>query len=152
MKFNAQKTAWLVALTQSRKAPWILGALFVLFGCVASLQTPLYQGYDEGWHYAYVEHYALGRPLPNLNLHFTTGDRAAPYWQTHEATQPPLYYLLMARIAALVPREDLIKTQVLEGGAPNGMYGNFLPADRGTLGSGLVLGNPSPASPAWPIC
>ena len=70
-----------------RLAIWFVLAAFVLLGAYASLKTPLYQGYDEGWHYAYVEHYALGRPLVNLNVHFVTGDPSAPYWQTHEATQ-----------------------------------------------------------------
>lgn len=114
-------------------------AAFILLGSVAAFRTPLFQGYDEGWHYAYVEHYALGRPLPDLNKHFLSGDPAAPYWQTHEASQPPLYYALMGMLASLIPRGDLMQEQLLEGGAPNGMYGNFLPADRGTLGSGHVL-------------
>ena len=120
--------------------PWAMAGIFVVLGVMVSLKTPLYQGADEGWHYAYVEHYALGRPLPNLNKHFTTGDSAAPYWQTHEATQPPLYYMLMGRLVALIPRGDLIQEQVLlQGGAPNGMYGNYLPSDDGSLGTGQVL-------------
>ena len=120
--------------------PYLLTAAFIALGVMVSLKTPLYQGLDEGWHYAYVEHYALGRPLPDLNKHFTTGDVAAPYWQTHEASQPPLYYMLMGRLAALVPRGNLMEEQVLaQGGVPNGMYGNFLPADEGGLGTGHVL-------------
>lgn len=112
---------------------------FVFLGAISTFKVPLYQGSDEGWHYAYVEHYALGRPLPNLNLHFLSGDPSAPYWQTHEASQAPLYYILMGGLASLVPRGDLMQEQLLEGGAPNGMYGNFLPQDRGELGSGHVL-------------
>ena len=112
---------------------------FVLIGAMTAFRIPLFQGYDEGWHYAYVEHYALGRPLPDLNKHFLSGDPSAPYWQTHEASQPPLYYALMGKLASLIPRGDLMQEQLLEGGAPNGMYGNFLPDDRGGLGSGHVL-------------
>jgi hypothetical protein len=119
--------------------PWLVTTAFIALGIMTSLKTPLYLGADEGWHYAYVEHYALGRPLPNLNLHFTTGDVSAPYFQTHEAAQPPLYYMLMGRLAALVPRGNLMQEEVLSGDAPNGAYGNFLPADDGSLGSGLAL-------------
>ncbi|GEM_PF-4679696 len=118
---------------------WGIVVVFIVLGIMVSLKTPLYQGSDEGWHYAYVEHYALGRPLPDYTKHFTTGDPAAPYWQTHEASQPPLYYIMMGRIAAIVPRGDLMQEQVLGQDAANGMYGNFLPADDGSLGSGFAL-------------
>ena len=121
------------------RTAWLIALVFVLLGAMASLKTPLYQGSDEGWHYAYVEHYALGRPLVNLNKHFLSGDPAAPYWQTHEAAQPPLYYVLMGRIVALIPRGDLIQEQLLEGSVPNGMYGNLLPTDTGALGRGHAL-------------
>lgn len=124
---------------RSNKLPWLLAVCFVALGVMASLKTPLYQGFDEGWHYAYVEHYAQGRPLVNLNKHFLSGDPAAPFWQTHEAAQPPLYYLLMGRIAAMVPRGNVMQEQLLDNTVPNGMYGNFLPADDGSLGTGLAL-------------
>jgi len=126
-----------------RKGAWLLPAclalLFVGLGFMASLKTPLYQGFDEGWHYAYVEHYAQGRPLVNLNKHFLSDDPAAPFWQTHEAAQPPLYYILMGRLVAPIARGDVMQEQLLDNSVPNGMYGNFLPADNGSLGTGLAL-------------
>lgn len=131
--------SWVAQVVASPVVPWLISGAFIALGIMTSLKTPLYQGADEGWHYAYVEHYALGRPLPNLNLHFTSGNIAAPYFQTHEAAQPPLYYMLMGRLVALVPRGNLMQEEVLSGNAPNGMYGNFLPADDGSLGSGLAL-------------
>ena len=118
---------------------WIITGVFVVLGICASLKTPLFQGYDEGYHYAYVEHYALGRPLVNLNKPFLSGDPAAPYWQTHEASQPFLYYWLMGQMTGIIPRGDLMQEELLEAGAPNGMFGNFLPADNGSLGSGHAL-------------
>jgi 4-amino-4-deoxy-L-arabinose transferase-like glycosyltransferase len=46
----------------------------------------------------------------------------------------------MGRLVALIPRGNLMEEQVLaRGGVPNGMYGNFLPADEGGLGTGHVL-------------
>jgi 4-amino-4-deoxy-L-arabinose transferase-like glycosyltransferase len=114
-------------------------AWYLVLGAFASLRTPLYQGADEGWHYAYVEHYALGRGLPNLNAHFLSGDLSAPYWQTHEASQAPLYYMLSSLITRWIPRGDLMQEQVLDGNVPNGMYGNFLPADTGTSYTGHAL-------------
>jgi hypothetical protein len=121
-------------------APIVMTLIFIATGIMSSLQIPLYMGADEGWHYAYVEHYALGRPFVNYNLHFTTGDPSAPYWQSHEAVQPPLYYILMGRIVSLVPRGDLMHEQVLQqGSAPSGMIGNYLPGEVGGLGTGHAL-------------
>ena len=117
----------------------VIVLIYIILGFTVSLKVPLYQGADEGWHYAYVEHYALGRPIPDFTKHFTSGDPASPYWQTHEASQPPLYYILMGRIAALVPRGDLIQEQVLAQKNANGMYGNFLPSDDGSIGTGFAM-------------
>jgi len=129
----------LVRIARSRVSVWLVLSGFLALGVLSSFRIPLFQGADESWHYAYVEHYALGRPLPNLNLHFTTGDPSAPYWQSHEASQPPLYYMLMSTITTLIPRGNLMREVILEGSTSNGMNGNLLPADTGGLGSGHVL-------------
>ena len=38
--------------------------LFLCLATVYSLATPIFEGYDEKWHYAYVQHIASGRGLP----------------------------------------------------------------------------------------
>jgi 4-amino-4-deoxy-L-arabinose transferase-like glycosyltransferase len=68
---------------------------------IYSIVTPIFEGYDEHWHYAYVQHIATGRGLP----------RQPPDQYHHlaqqEASQPPLYYLLAAALTWWVPTDDL---------------------------------------------
>ncbi|MFC2030293.1 glycosyltransferase family 39 protein [Chloroflexota bacterium] len=75
--------------------------LFVSLAALYSVATPLFEGYDEPWHYAYVQHIASGRGLP----------RQPPDQHGHlarqEASQPPLYYMLAAAATWWIPADDL---------------------------------------------
>jgi hypothetical protein len=75
--------------------------LFVSLATVYSLVTPIFEGYDEHWHYAYVQYIASGKGLP----------RQPPDQYGHlarqEASQPPLYYLLASAVSWWVPSGDL---------------------------------------------
>ncbi|MHB8628086.1 MAG: hypothetical protein ACYDBJ_05685 [Aggregatilineales bacterium] len=69
--------------------------LAVLYGAV----TPIFETPDESTHYAVSQHIALTGQLPVQSL--TDPLTLTPWMQ--EGSQPPLYYLLTAPIAALVP-------------------------------------------------
>ena len=73
----------------------IYTALAVLYGAV----TPVFETPDESTHYAVTQHIALTGQLPVQSL--TDPQTPTPWMQ--EGSQPPLYYLLTAPIAALVP-------------------------------------------------
>ena len=82
----------------------VVALVLLLFVCLAtaySLATPIFEGYDEKWHYAYVQHIASGRGLP----------RQPPDQYGHlarqEASQPPLYYLLASAATWWIPADDL---------------------------------------------
>lgn len=74
---------------------------FLALASTYSIVTPIFEGYDENWHYAYVQHIATGKGLP----------RQPPDQYGHlarqEASQPPLYYLLAAAVTWWIPQDDL---------------------------------------------
>ena len=76
-------------------------ALFVGLALLYSLVTPVFEGFDEVWHYAFVQHVATGQGLP----------RQPPEQYGHlaaqEGGQPPLYYLLGAALTGWVRTDDL---------------------------------------------
>ena len=71
-----------------------------LLGLVYDWATPILEASDEGLHYGVVHWLALGNPLPVQDP-----DNPNPLW-AQEGSQPPLYYLLAAKLAALVDRSD----------------------------------------------
>ena len=75
--------------------------LFAILATTYSIVTPLFEGYDEHWHYAYIQHIASGRGLP----------RQPPEQYHHlarqEASQPPLYYLLTSAVVRWLPHDDI---------------------------------------------
>ncbi|MCB0154317.1 MAG: hypothetical protein KDF65_05925, partial [Anaerolineae bacterium] len=72
-----------------RPAPlvWLFAALFIILGLGYSSLTPIFENSDETLHYPYVKHLADGQGLP-LAL-------PGQLWN-QEATQPPLYYAIVA--------------------------------------------------------
>jgi 4-amino-4-deoxy-L-arabinose transferase-like glycosyltransferase len=82
---------------------WVgVGALLILFVLLTStysLVTPIFEGPDEVWHFAYVRYIAEGYGLPAL----TDNESGA----NQEVAQPPLYYAMAAVPNLFVSDEDL---------------------------------------------
>jgi 4-amino-4-deoxy-L-arabinose transferase-like glycosyltransferase len=91
----------LIANHRHKMAVALVLLVFTGLATIYSIVTPIFEGYDEHWHYAYVQHIATGRGLP----------RQPPDQYHHlaqqEASQPPLYYLLAAALTWWVPSDDL---------------------------------------------
>jgi 4-amino-4-deoxy-L-arabinose transferase-like glycosyltransferase len=90
-----------------------VGLVLVLIAFVAlslyyNAALPLFEGFDEVSHYRVADHYARTWSLPDLNR--------AP---SHEAHQPPLYYLASAALIAPVNRDDF--SQVFQVSADAGL-------------------------------
>ena len=61
---------------------------FILLSATYSVVTPIFEASDELWHYPLVQWLSKGNPLPVQDP-----NNVGPWKQ--EASQPPLYYLLM---------------------------------------------------------
>lgn len=90
----------LVADRQRLAVAFIL-LIFVILATTYSVVTPIFEGFDEYWHYAYVEHVASGYGLPRQP------PDQYPHLAKQEASQPPLYYLLAAAICREIPDKGL---------------------------------------------
>lgn len=84
------RSVWFV-LTAILACRLVLGILF-------SLNTPLWEAYDETGHYAYARYLATHRALPPLGI------KLADFDETH---QPPLYYAMVALPMVFVLEDDL---------------------------------------------
>ena len=84
---------------QEHKALVAILALFWLWGLIYDSSTPLFEGLDELWHYAVVEHLAAGGGLP------VQQPGVDPPWK-QEGNQPPLYYALTAAAVTWIDRGD----------------------------------------------
>jgi 4-amino-4-deoxy-L-arabinose transferase-like glycosyltransferase len=87
---------------------WLAAILIahVWIGLSYERATPVFEASDEGSHYAVVQWLAQGRPLP-------VQDPRGPEQVWHqEGSQPPLYYLLAARLVALVRPTDFAQVFV----------------------------------------
>ncbi|NLE75960.1 MAG: hypothetical protein GX605_04330, partial [Chloroflexi bacterium] len=78
----------------------VLG-LYLALALLYSVVTPLFEGYDENWHYAFVHHLTSGQGLPRQPA------SEYPHLAHQEASQPPLYYALAAALIWWVPDNDL---------------------------------------------
>ncbi len=96
---------------------------FVILSGVYSIITPLFEGPDEIWHFAFANHLANGGGLPVF-------DAARPATFLRNGAHPPTYYLLVAAIIAPIDRSDFpaeyhfnlanpLITQGATGTAPN---------------------------------
>ncbi len=77
----------------------IILLLFVLFGILNSVVTPLFEAPDELWHFAFIRYLALNHSLP------VQPKEGIDIW-LRESGQPPLYYLTAAPIAAAFDTSD----------------------------------------------
>jgi len=75
-------------------------AAYVALAAIYSVSTPILEAPDEMFHFPLVSHLADTARLP------VQDPAAATYWH-QEGSQPPLYYLLAAPLAALTDRDDL---------------------------------------------
>ncbi len=86
-----------------------------------SLVIPPWEGVDEWSHYKFAEYVVLNRALPD------PGQRLTTEYETDQATQPPLYYLLTAVAIAPVAPADNFKLEVnpyaQRGGGRGGAIG-----------------------------
>jgi 4-amino-4-deoxy-L-arabinose transferase-like glycosyltransferase len=96
------------AATQTANRPWGVVAILALFLGLAvfyNVITPLYESPDELQHAAMVVWLADGQRMPVLDA-----EDPGPWMQ--EATQPPLYYLVVASLTGWLPHDaadDLAK-------------------------------------------
>lgn len=77
-------------------------ALLLVFAALAgvySLATPVFEGPDEIWHFAFASHLADGQGLPLLSAE-------RPNLLLRNAAHPPLYYLPVAGLIAPIDRRD----------------------------------------------
>ncbi|MER3397346.1 MAG: hypothetical protein C4315_06830 [Chloroflexota bacterium] len=88
-----------------RDVPWLATLAFILLGTVYGALVPLYESPDEPQHIALVAHLAEAWSWPRQQPGMVT-----PWLQ--EASQPPLYYGLLAGLTRLFgwPTDDLEKT------------------------------------------
>jgi 4-amino-4-deoxy-L-arabinose transferase-like glycosyltransferase len=85
---------------RSRNLVAILALVFVLLGMVYSVTTPVFESPDEVWHFAHVRYVAQHGSLPIQRA--GQGEEAA----RQEASQPPLYYLLVAPLIRWIDTAD----------------------------------------------
>lgn len=90
----------MVRLIRSHRYLLVVVTLFTVLGVMYSMTTPLFEAPDEQWHYAYVQHLALGRGLPVQTLN------ASANLARQEASQPPLYYALAAALTFWTDSSD----------------------------------------------
>lgn len=79
----------------------------LMLGLLFSLNTPLWESFDETGHYAYARYLSRHLALPPLGIKLIAFD------ETH---QPPLYYALVALPMMLVPGEDDLSPIFTGGG------------------------------------
>ncbi len=80
----------------------ILG-LFMVLCMVNNVALPMFEASDEAAHFAYADFWARERRLPNLRQEVPS----------HEAFQPPLYYMALAPIIGLFDRSNLAEISQL---------------------------------------
>jgi hypothetical protein len=100
---------------------WVLGAIWLAFlirGAFYCQYLPLWEGYDEWAHYAFVEHLRLQGTLPLTTDPITEEIRhsvqsaplpheAADPMRGYEAQQPPLYYWILSPLNRLLIQEPI---------------------------------------------
>jgi hypothetical protein len=94
----------------SRKVVLVAWLAFLVRGVFYCVEQPIWEGFDEWAHFAYVEHLAMTGSIPErtdevpadvsasirtVRMPRGQANDAGSYTQ-YEAQQPPLYYCLMA--------------------------------------------------------
>jgi len=85
--------------TRNTQYAIIILCVFVVLSGVYSVVTPLFEGPDEIWHFAFANHLADGGGLPVF-------DAAQPATFLRNGAHPPVYYLLIAALIAPIDRAD----------------------------------------------
>jgi hypothetical protein len=83
----------------ARHSLLVIVSAFVTLSTVYSIVTPIFEGPDEIWHYAFVDHLANGGGLPVF-------DAAQPATFLRNGAHPPLYYWPIAALVAPIDRGD----------------------------------------------
>ncbi len=107
----------------TRYSSLVIVLAFVILSGIYSVITPLFEGPDEIWHFAFANHLANGGGLPVF-------DAAQPATFLRNGAHPPVYYLLIAALIAPINRSDFpaayhfnlanpLITQGATGTAPN---------------------------------
>ncbi len=118
-----------------RASRWLLVilAFYLCLGVTYALVTPPFEASDELWHYPLVRHLAQGNPLP------VQDPRQVGPWR-QEASQPPLYYYLMAALTAWIDTGDMEQMRWLNPHVDNGVV---------TSDGNRNLAVHDPAQPRW---
>ncbi|MEA3309162.1 MAG: glycosyltransferase family 39 protein [Chloroflexota bacterium] len=94
----------MVTQSHSNRVPIKLVSLslliFLILALIYSVTTPLFEGFDEQWHFAYVQHIKTGQGLPRQP------PEQYPHLARQEGSQPPLYYLTAAALTWWIPTDD----------------------------------------------
>ena len=81
----------------------LIACVHAVLGVAFSLNTPLWESYDETGHYSYARFIALNNRLPTL------GEKLSDWDESH---QPPLYYWLASLPIRLVDVSDDAKPRI----------------------------------------
>ncbi len=95
---SVKSSNWFHATRNTQYALSIVLA-FVMLSSVYSVVTPLFEGPDEIWHFAFANHLADGGGLPVF-------DAAQPATFLRNGAHPPVYYALIAVLIAPLDRSD----------------------------------------------
>jgi hypothetical protein len=82
-----------------RITQYALVVALIALALVYSVVTPIFEGPDEIWHYAFADHMANGGGLPVF-------DAAQPATFLRNGAHPPLYYWSIAALIAPIDRSD----------------------------------------------
>jgi 4-amino-4-deoxy-L-arabinose transferase-like glycosyltransferase len=83
----------------TRYALPIILLVFSSLALIYSITTPVFEGPDEIWHYAFADHLANGGGLPVFDVN-------QPATFLRNGAHPPLYYWLVAAVIAPIDRSD----------------------------------------------
>src|SRR5258706_9191169 len=83
-----------------KRVPLIILLAYAALALIYSVVTPAFEAPDENYHFAFIQRLSQSWELPVQDAAVKT-----PWYQ--EGSQPPLYYLLGAVFARLVPAENI---------------------------------------------
>lgn len=121
------------AVSRTSATKFSVGLALILVAFIAlsvgyGFSFPLFEGFDEASHYRLVDYYARNWTLPDLER--------AP---SHEAHQPPLYYVAGALLIAPINRDDFDRVFQLNPGEAINVRQNIVPTDTSTPLHGTAL-------------
>ena len=89
----------LKTLVKTHRSLFVVLAVFCILGAIYNVSLPLYEAPDELAHFRYVNWLATEHRIPNVTTDLQTVG--------HEVGQAPLYYALLAPIAAVIDTADM---------------------------------------------